>query len=477
MKHVIIGSGVAGIAAVEAIRSVDKSGQITLIGDDPHGYYSRPGLAYYLTGEIHDQALFVKKQDDFQKSRVRYLKGRVKRVLRDQHYLEVEGQAYVAYDRLLLALGSLSIALEIPGSTYQGVLKLDHLSDAQQIIKLAKKGKTAVVVGGGITALELVEGLAARGMHVHYLLRGDRFWSNVLDFQESKIIEQRLKEEGVTLRYHSEITEITGRHNRVASVRLKDGMILPCDLLAYAIGVQPQTELAKQAALEVDRGILVNEYLQTNDPDIFAAGDVAQVYDPFTKRSVIESLWTPAREQGTAAGLNMAGRKKAYVKSVPFNVTRLANLTTTIIGTVGQGRDEDLMGIARGDSETWRQLPDAMVAQNGFEVNRLRVMVGEHTLLGAIIMGDQTLSTPLEKIISNKVNISSIRDALLTPNANVSDVLAGFWSNFRERGLNVQQRTVPKNSQPALSNSASVRSNAQKTIPTSTRLSQRGTQR
>jgi len=474
MKYVIIGSGVAGIAAIEAIRSVDKAGQITLIGDDPHGYYSRPGLAYFLTGEISDQVLFSKQPEDFQKLRVRYLKGRVKRILRDQQSVEVEGQATVPYDRLLLALGALSTPLEIPGSNFQGVLKLDHLSDAQQIIKLAKKGKTAVVVGGGITALELVEGLVARGMNVHYLLRGDRFWSNVLDYQESKIIEQRLKEEGVTLRYYSEISEITGKANRVSSVRLKDGTILSCDLLAYAIGVRPQTGLAKQSALEVDCGILVNEYLQTNDPNIFAAGDVAQVYDPFSKRSVIESLWTPAREQGTAAGLNMAGRKKAHVKSVPFNVTRLANLTTTIIGTVGQGRDEDLLGIARGDSEIWRQLPDTMVAQANFEVNRLRVMVGKHTLLGAVIMGDQTLSTPLEKIISNRVNISSIRDVLLTPNANISDILAGFWSNFRERGLNVQQRTVPKNSHPVLSNSASVRSNSQKTIPTSTRLSQRG---
>ena len=445
MKYAIIGSGVAGIAAIEAIRSVDGSGEITLIGDDPHGHYSRPGLAYYLTGEIHDGALFPRQQEDFIKLRFRYLKGRVKRVLRDRHYLEVEGHAFVPYDRLLLSLGAFAIPLEVPGSKLEGVLKLDHLSDAHQIIKLAKRGKTAVVAGGGITALELVEGLVARGMKVHYLLRGDRYWSNVLDVQESKIVEQRLKEEGVKLHYHSEIVEITGTHNCVNSVRFQDGASLKCDLLAYAIGIQPRTHLAKQAALEVDRGILVNEYMQTSDPHIFAAGDVAQVYDPYTKRSVLDSLWTPAREQGRTAGLNMAGRKKAYVKSAPFNVTRLAGLTTTIIGVVGRGRDEDLVGIARGDSETWRQLPDAIVAQTGFEVNRVRVMVGEQTLIGAIVMGDQTLSFPLEKIISNKVNISSIRDILLSPNANISDVLARFWSNSVEQGLNLQQITIPRN--------------------------------
>jgi NAD(P)H-nitrite reductase large subunit len=185
--------------------------------------------------------------------------------------------------------------------------------------------------------------------------------------------------------------------------------------------------LAKQAGLAVDRGILVNEYLQTDDPDIFAAGDVAQAYDPMSGRSILDSLWTPARQQGHAAGLNMAGRKTAYLKAPPFNVTRLAGLTTTIIGTVGRGRDEDLVGIARGDSETWRQLPESMVAQTGFDVNRLRLLVGEKTLLGAIVMGDQTLSRPLEKMISERVDITPIREKLLMPSAKIGDVIAEFW--------------------------------------------------
>jgi hypothetical protein len=131
------------------------------------------------------------------------------------------------------------------------------------------------------------------------------------------------------------------------------------------------------------------------------------------------------------AGLNMAGKKTAYVKAAPFNVTRLAGLTTTIIGTVGRGKDDDLVGIARGDSETWRRLPDALVAQGGFDVNRLRLLVGEKTLLGAIVMGDQTLSFPLQKIISDNVDISTIREKLLVPNAKVGDIIADFWTKDR----------------------------------------------
>jgi len=112
-------------------------------------------------------------------------------------------------------------------------------------------------------------------------------------------------------------------------------------------------------------------------------------------------------------------------------VTRLAGLTTTIIGTVSSGHDDDLVGIARGDSETWRALPDAIVAQTGFDVNRLRLIVGGRTLLGAIVMGDQKLSLPLEKIISANADISPIREKLLQPNAPIADIIAEFWMSWR----------------------------------------------
>jgi NAD(P)H-nitrite reductase large subunit len=429
MKYLVIGSGVAGIAAIEAIRSVDQSGKITMIGDDPYGFYSRPGLAYYLSGELDDKALFPRTTEDLRRLNFHYIRGSVTRILRDQHALEfAEAQAPLHYDRLLIAVGAQALPLEVPGANLEGVFKLDHMEDAKRLLKFARRGKTAVVLGGGITALELAEGLNAHGVKVHYLLRGDRYWSNVLDQQESKIVEHRLREKAVKLHHHAEVIEVTGQHGKVNGVRLLNGQTVKCDLVAYAIGIRPRVDLAKQAGLAIDRGILVNEYLQTNDPDIFAAGDVAQVYDPRSGHSVLDSLWGPARQQGHAAGLNMAGNPFAYIKAVPFNVTRLAGLTTTIIGTVGRGHDDDLVGIARGDSETWRELPDCIVAQTGFDINRLRLLVGERTLLGAIVIGDQRLSIPLEKMITGNVDISSIRGKLLMPDAKISDLIADFWA-------------------------------------------------
>ncbi len=435
MRYVIIGAGVAGYAAIEAIRTVDRAGEVIMISDDPYGYYSRPGLAYYLTGELHDKNLYPRTQDDYKKLNFSFLKGRVTRILRLDHALEIDGKSRLTYDKLLIAVGARALPLEVSGSKLDGVVKLDHLADAKNILKLAKSGKTAVVVGGGITALELTEGLLARGMNVHYLLRGDRYWSNVLDQQESTVVQGRLQAEGVELHFHAELAEIIGKKNRVSAIRLEDGKTIKCDMLAYAIGIRPCLELVQGTGLALDRGILADEHLQTNDPDVFAAGDVAQVFDPLSGRAVLDSLWNPARDQGYVAGMNMAGRKTAYLKSPPFNVTRLAGLTTTIIGTVGHGLDKDVIGIARGDSETWRDLPDAIEAQSGFDINHMRLVIGGKTLIGAIVMGDQKLSWPLQKMIAGRADISPIREKLLIPDAPIADLIADFWVAWRAQAV------------------------------------------
>jgi NAD(P)H-nitrite reductase large subunit len=439
-RYAIIGSGVAGISAAEAIRSQDSKGEILIFGDEQAGYYSRPGLAYYLTGELSEEQLLPYKNKDYEILNARRIHASVTRAHPLQYRLELADGSIVTYDRLLIATGASAATVRIPGKDLQGVVKLDNLNDARRIIKLARRARTGVVVGGGITALEIVEGLLARGVKTNYFLRGNRYWSNVLDEIESRIVEHRLKEEGVAIHYHTELVEILGKRGRVIGVRTKDGRQIKCSLVAIAIGIRPRVELAMAAGIDTDRGILVNEYMQSSVPNVFAAGDVAQVYDPFTGKSTVDSLWGPAREQGAAAGLNMVGKAKPYLRAIPFNVTRLANLTTTIIGTVGHGSDDDLVGIIRGDSETWRQLPDAIAAQSDFDVNRLRIMVGEDTILGAIVIGDQTLSKPLHQLVSQQVDISSIRAQILQPEAPLADVLADFYTHWtNEYAITSQQ--------------------------------------
>lgn len=128
----------------------------------------------------------------------------------------------------------------------------------------------------------------------------------------------------------------------------------------------------------------------------------------------------------------MVGSATPYHKGLSFNITRLAGITTTIIGTVGSGRDEDVMGISRGDSETWRQLPDSMAAQSNFDVNHLRLLVGKDRLMGAIVMGDQTLSRPIQHLVGQGADITSIREKLLQPGAPLGDLITDFWIHWKK---------------------------------------------
>ena len=427
-RYVIIGTGVSAIAAAEAIRLADDQGDLSIVSEDPFVYYSRPGLAYYLTGEIPERLLFPYKKNHYQKLHARFITASVQRILPAEKTILLDTSVRLPYDRLLIATGSQALPLKIPGADLNGVHKLDHLTDARALLSSAKRRRTALVTGGGITALELAEGLAARGVNVHYILRSERYWPNVLDEVESRIIEKRLHHEGIQIHHKSEIAEITGKNGRMIGARLTDGSYLHADLLAYAVGITPRISLAQEAGITCERGILVDEFMQTNLPDIFASGDVAQVHDPVSGKHVLDSLWSPAREQGYAAGRSMSGERRPYHKPAAFNVTRLSGLTTTIIGTVGGGSDPDLIGIARGDSETWRQLPDAIMSQDGFDVNHLRLMLGENHIIGAIVMGDQKLSAALQAIVREKIDISSIHAALLAPNAPIADILAGFCS-------------------------------------------------
>jgi NAD(P)H-nitrite reductase large subunit len=429
-RYMILGMGPAGLSAAEAIRTLDATADILLVSDDAFGYYSRPGLAYYLTGELRDDALYPFTEQDFRERDLRRLQASAVALHPNSHQIELHDGRRLDFDRLLLATGSRAFQPPLPGVDLEGVVKLDDMADAQEIVKRCRKARTGVVVGGGITALELVEGLHARRVHTRYFLRSERYWGNVLDEAESQIVERRLQERGVEIDFHTEVEEILGRKGRVAAVRTKDGHTIPCDLLAIAIGVRPRLALARSAGLDIDRGILVDERLQSSAADVYAAGDVAQVYDPLSGRSVLDTLWGVAISQGRIAGQNMAGGSERYVKSVPFNVTRLAELTTTIIGAVGGGRDDDLVGIARGDSETWRHHGEASVVQDAFDVNRVRLLVGDRTIVGAIVMGDQTLSGPLQQLVAGQVDISPIREKLLHPEAPLGDLIRDFWSKW-----------------------------------------------
>lgn len=431
-RHVILGMGAAGIAAAETIRHYDREGEIVCVSAEAAGYYSRPGLAYYLSKELGEKSLYPFTKKDFQTRKIHVYQNTAVLVKPESQEILFQDRKRMKYDNLLLALGAEAVRPKVIGSNLDGVVYLDSMAQTQHMIKKARWARNAVVVGGGITALEIVEGLQARGVNVHFFLRGDTYWNRVLDKIESQIVIQRLRHEGVTIHLNTELDQIIGKRGKVKGVITKDGRRLAANIVAFAIGVRPRLGLAEASGLEIARGVKVNEYMETNAPGVYSAGDMAEVYDPEEKVYMMDSLWHVARNQGMVAGWNMAGKRQPYRRRSPLNVTRLAGITTTIIGKVGSGEVEDEFTIVRGESETWQQMPDAVVCQNNFDINRLRVLLGQNKILGAILMGDQTLSQALEELVAHEVDISPIRDDLMTRKDQLGPVLLQFWHQWRQ---------------------------------------------
>jgi NAD(P)H-nitrite reductase large subunit len=437
LRHVIIGSGIAGLCAAEAIRAADSTASVTMVSEEPHDFYSRPGLAYLLRGDVPERQLWIRRKEDLRGLRLERVNAKVEAIAPEAHELVLPDNRRLAYDRLLLATGALAVPPPFPGKELQGIVKLDGLDDTRHILKLARRGKPAVVVGGGITALELAEGLNARGMKVHYFLRGKRYWGDVLDETESTIVMDRLRHEGVTLQLETQVKQAVGQGGWITAVETQAGATFPCRVLAVAIGVRPRVDLAKQAGLKVNKGVVVDPYLRTSAVDIYAAGDCAEVVDPRTGAATLDVLWPTALVQGQVAGRNMLGANEPYTKGVSVNVTMLTGLKVALIGAVGGGKNEDLVAIMRGESESWRVVPRSLAVSDHNEVNRIRLVVGERTLVGALVMGDQTWARHLQRLIVAGADITAIRPALLAGGPAALEQLANFLRQWERSGRGV----------------------------------------
>jgi NADPH-dependent 2,4-dienoyl-CoA reductase/sulfur reductase-like enzyme len=434
-RYVIVGNGPAGLTAAETIRRNDASGDIHIVGGEDHRFYSRPGLAYLLTGAIPEERLFSRPDSAYEQARIQRSVATVQRIEAADHRVTLADGRTMTYDRLLLAVGARAVRPSIPGADLEGVVTLDNLDDARRILRLARRARRGCVVGGGITAIELAEGLTAQRVDTHYLMRGDRYWSSVLSPHESTLVEERLVDDGIRIHRGTELARVIGHKDRVSAVETQGGDMLPCDLLAVAIGTQPRIELAREAGLETGRGIWTDDTFRTSDPDIFAAGDAAEVLDPATGKRGLDSLWSVAIEQGRAAGDNLSGISRPYRRPAPFNVTRIGGVTTTLIGAVGTGgREGDLVTIARGDSNAWREQLDSFAVVADAGANHLRLVLGDERIFGAVVMGDQALSRPLQHLVRERVDIRSVRDQLVHQPAEIGDQLRALMDRTAARG-------------------------------------------
>lgn len=438
-RYVIIGNGAAGVTAAEEIRARDPQGNIVIVSAEPYPMYSRPGLAYLLLNEVSDKQVIARKPEWYTGQRFMLIFSRAVKLDTAARYVHLEDGRAVRYDRLLIATGARAAPPPYPGASLDGVVYLDTLDGTKELLQKAKTAKRAVVIGGGITALEMADGLAHQGVETHYFVRKSALWSAVFNDSESRLLEHHMTAHGVTVHYNTEAAEILGDgQGRVAGVRLANGETFACDLLGAAIGVKPQWTIVQDTPIQTDRGILVNEYLETNAPGIYAAGDCAQVWDRWTNKHMLDSLWPTAVASGRIAGANMAGAKQAYVKGTPFNACLLFGLHITAIGQLGASDDaepEVVQHISRGYSEVWatRPAPYASAwAQDG--PNTVRLTLSGDFLVGALIVGQQTLADPIRELIEKQIDIRPLRPYFRTGGPMMTQMIEQYWEKPKSPG-------------------------------------------
>jgi NAD(P)H-nitrite reductase large subunit len=359
MGIVIIGNSASAVGAIEAVRKVDRSIPITVISDEPHTVYSRPLISYLLAGEIKPEQVFCRPKNFYEKNGVRTLLGR--RVVKahfDNKTVQLENGEKVSYDHLLIATGGRPFIPKMEGLDTPGVYTFTKLEEAQQISSALKEVKKAVVIGGGLIGLKAAEALRKRKIEVTVVELADHILSLTLDNTASSILEKGLKREGVHLITSNTVEAILG-DGRVESVRLSNRKILMTQMVIVAIGVNPNIELFRDTSLRIEKGILVNERMETNIPDVYAAGDVVEAYDKILKCHRTIPIWPNAYLQGKVAGYQMAGNEGyRYGGGFMMNSIEVAHIPTISIGLTNPPSEDGYQVMKRFDrhSNTYRKV-------------------------------------------------------------------------------------------------------------------------
>ncbi|MEV0726358.1 FAD-dependent oxidoreductase [Micromonospora purpureochromogenes] len=310
---VIVGAGLAGARAAQTLREEGFDGRIVLLGEETERPYERPALSKGLllrTSErdsvyVHDAGWYADHDVDLRTgTRVTALDRRSRQVT------VADGQRF-HYDRLLLATGSRARTLPIPGAHLDGVLRLRTLADSDRISDALVDGSNVVIVGAGWIGLEVAAAARTRGATVTVVETADLPLQRVLGDQLATVFADLHRARGVTFHFGTQVHEFQGS-NRVSAVLLADGTVLPADLVVVGVGVQPNTDLAEQAGLAVDNGVLVDDTLRTSDPDIWAAGDLANAHHPMLGTRVRVEHWANALHSGPAAARGMLGQAVSY---------------------------------------------------------------------------------------------------------------------------------------------------------------------
>ncbi len=335
MKHiVIIGNGISGITAARNIRKRSND-NITVISAETDHFFSRTALMYIFMGHMKYENTKPYEDWFWKKNRIELVKDFVEKVEPESKQLVLRSNGNLNYDILIIASGSKSNKFGWPGQDLDGVQGLYSFQDLELMEKNSKGIKQAVIVGGGLIGIEMAEMLSTRKIGVTILVRENEFWSNVLPIQEANLISRHVRSHHVDLRLNTELKEIQSDGNgKVKSIVTNKGETIDCQFVGITVGVSPNIDFLKGSGIATKRGVLVNEFLETNVPDVYALGDcVERKYDLPGRRN-IEQVWYTGRMMGEVVAQTICGEKAKYEPGPWFNSAKFFDIEYQTYGNV-----------------------------------------------------------------------------------------------------------------------------------------------
>jgi nitrite reductase (NADH) large subunit len=402
MKLVLVGNGMAGIRTLEELlKAAPELYDITVFGDEPHPNYNRIMLSPVLAGEQTVEQIVLNDRDWYARHGITLHTGRrVVKIDRRKRFVEADDGTRADYDRVLLATGSRPFILPVPGADLEGVIGFRDVADVDKMIEAAGRFRHAVVIGGGLLGLEAANGLKARGMDVSVVHIGDWLLERQLDEPAARLLQQSLEAKGLNFLLKKQTAELVrGESGRVRAVRFQDGEEIPADLVVMAVGIRPNTDLAESAGLHCQRGLVVNDTMQTYDPRIYAVGECV------SHRGVAYGLVAPLFEQAKVCANHLAEHGVArYQGSMTSTKLKVTGIDLFSAG--------DFMGGAGTES---------LVYSDAAAGTYKKLVLKGNRLVGACIYGDTLDGAWYFDLLREGTDISQQRKTILFGQSHIGD--------------------------------------------------------
>ncbi|MCL4558462.1 MAG: FAD-dependent oxidoreductase [Deltaproteobacteria bacterium] len=412
-RYVILGNSYAGVFAIEAIRKRDTQGEITVISREPYHVYARAAIHEYMDGAIDEARMYYRDKDFYDRHRVTTLLGStVAGISPRESSVVLDSGQKVHFDRLMISTGGVPITPPIHGSEGPGMFTFTTWDDAKTLRDWIKgrKGARAVVIGGGLIGLQCAEGLKHMGVDVTVVELADYVLVKALDQIAAQRVQGWLEENGLRIVTGDTVESVLRVKGRVTGVRLKGGGRLKCDTVVLSIGVRPNTGPVEGSGIKVNRGIMVDNGMQTNIQGIFAAGDVAEAEDFLRKRADVIPIIPIATMQGKIAGSNMAGERRTYPGGLPQNAFQFFGRSVISIGNViFIDKNDGFEEIVREEGEVYR-----------------KAVLKDGRLVGVLSMNYIARMGIYNSIIRARMDVSGIKDRLLSDSFGFLDLPKTF---------------------------------------------------